>query len=210
VVAALALGAIVLIGFLVWLLAVAGGDSDEKATEASAPLATTAPPTTAAPVPVAPGEGRSPEVAFAPIPGFTFEAAPPDVVSDIRSGFEEGLSEGTGSLPGVQLDTEEVVAGIAARSVVQDGDTVAVAGVLSIDDQWAARIPPGAMLSGFEEAFATTQPMTIRGERAIYVEEQGTGLLFSYKDGMVLLIGGDPADRGTLRDIMAGLLDNLG
>jgi hypothetical protein len=188
------------VGFLVWLFAVALAGDDDGQTKTSA----RPPSDSVAPTPEV--EGRSPEVAFAPIPGFTFVEAPPEMAE----AFDEMLNT---EAPG--MDFGEMFAGIDARGVEEDGDEVAVAMVFSMNsdfadtgdaEDFAAGLSSG--VAGSWGADATTETITVGGQDAVVFEGDGEEGVFAYRDGLAIMVLNVGGDRATMIRIMEGMLEN--
>ena len=194
------LGALCLIALVVVLVAAGGSDSDEEAGRTEVTTAPTAPPPTTAAT-------ASPDGVFGPIPGFTYESAPSSVVSDARDNFERGFRGALDNLPGVDVDVNQVVVGMAGRTVLRRGDEVALALAVVLDARWAAQVSPDDALSEFGSG-DPSERTTIRGEQAVYYTEEGADGLAAYKSGTFLIVAGEKGNRAVLREIMTGLLAN--
>jgi len=205
-VAGLSVAALVVVGFFVWLFVFVLGGSSSKPASTATPTIT--PTTTVKP---AAGQGRSSETAFAAIPGYTLKAAPASVLAEARRSFDQGMQSAFAGTPGVSVDSDQVIAGISGRVIVQSNQEVGLAIAISFDDRWADRIPAdqfspfvGKTLGGpIEEG-------TVAGQSTVFVDTGDTADLLAYKDGTFLIVIADSGDRATLNGVMTGLLQNLG
>lgn len=201
----LIVGAVCLLGLVVALGLLAGGSDDgDESDEASTTATTTATVTTPTTLPAS----GSTEAAFGSVPGFTFRAAPSSVVGEIRTSFEDGFKAGLSEFPGLDVDTNQVIAGVEGRTVVRRGDEVGLAFALSLSPQWAAQVTPDDVLSGLK-ASPTGESTTVAGQDAVFYVEGGADGLATYKNGTFLIAVAEEGNRALLRELMTGLLANV-
>lgn len=192
--------------FVVGIVIVLTGSHEKTPVAASA--TGTAPSGGATESPGAGGTGGSADATFAPVPGLTFKDAPESAISELRQGFEEGMKSEL--KPGVTVDPNEVLSGISGRSVLRDGDEVAVAMAMKFDDQWVSQIDASDFLAGAASKLGATDRVTVGSTDAVYANSGGAGELLAYKNGTFLIVIAESGDRATLNQVMAGLIANLG